>query len=245
MLFWLSFLLASAQAQFAVPALTGPVVDQARMLSPQTEAKMSEFLRALRAAGGTQLQVLTVPDLGGLAIEEASIKVTDQWKLGSAKNDDGILLMVAAKERRVRIEVGQGREGVLPDVVASRIIRDVIVPRFREGNADQAITAGIFAILHYTDPEFLESSGVRAPRGERVLNISPGLLFFIIICFFIFVMLPIGRLGRRRSIWRGTSGYGGWNSGGGWGGFGGGFGGGGGWSGGGGGFSGGGSSGGW
>ncbi len=250
MLSWLFalFIAAPAFAEFVVPPLSGPVVDQAGMLSPRTRDQMDRFIRSLRESGGSQLQVLTVPELAGLSIEEASIRVTDQWKLGGAKQDDGILLMVAAKERRVRIEVGQGREGVLPDVKASRIIREVIVPRFREGNADSAITAGVFAIVHYTDPEFMERSGQAAPRESR--GVSGKKLELYIWLFFILVfILPslfFGRGRRRRSgLWGLPVGYGlgrssHWGGGGG-----GGFGGGGGWGGGGGGFSGGGASGGW
>lgn len=242
------FASAPLYAEFVVPQLSGPVVDQANMLSPATEQQMDRFIRALRDSGGSQLQILTVPELGGLSIEEASIKVTDQWKLGSAQQDDGILLMVAAKERRVRIEVGQGREGDLTDVKSGRIIREVIVPRFREGNADAAITAGILAIVHYTDPKFLESQGHAAPvsrGGPRIKFQNIETLVWIL--FVLFFVLPsfFFRRRRRSGLW--GLGAGGWYGGSsGWGG-GGGFGGGGGgsWGGGGGGFSGGGASGGW
>jgi len=233
-------------AEFQVPALTGPVVDNANMLSPSAERGMEALIRRVKEAGGSQLQVLTVPELGGLSIEEASIKVTDQWKLGSAKDDNGVLLMVAAKERRVRIEVGQGREGVLPDAYASRIVRDVIVPRFRQGDSDAAITAGVYAILHYTDPGFAEDGRPAGSEGyarhEDMSGFETFIMFAAIIFFILFASI-FGRLGRRRSSFWSPGGY---SSGWGGGGFGGGgFGGGGGWSGGGGGFSGGGASGGW
>jgi uncharacterized protein len=240
---------AAAQPQatspnFTVPALTGPVVDDAGMLSQSTRERLSRFLRQLHDEGGTQIQVLTVDNLGGLSIEEASIKVTDQWKLGTAKADNGILLMLSRQERRVRIEVGQGYEGDLPDVTASRIVREVIIPQFKEGDYDRGVTDGVLAIVHYVNPQFLEGHNA-APRGTKI----PGLGFWVImgwILVFILSRLFAGPFGRSRSRWRG-----GWNDwgGGGWGG--GGFGGwgggssGGGWSGGGGGFSGGGASGGW
>lgn len=234
------FALNPAWGQFQVPALTGPVVDQAGMLSPRTQRGMENLLRQLQESGGTQLQVLTIPDLGGLSIEEVGIKVTDAWKLGTGKDDNGVLLLVAAKERRVRIEVGQGREGVLPDITASRIIREVIVPGFREGNADRALTAGVFAILHYTDPEFAEKRGEAVPAQ----GVSKGkkLEMIVWLIFILIFILPSLLFGRRR----GLMGLGGGLAGGGFGGLGGGgFGGGGGWGGGGGGFSGGGASGGW
>lgn len=240
-------LLLSAQAEFTVPPLTGPVVDQAQMLSGETERQMDRFLRQLRDSGGSQVQVLTVPDLGGLPIEEASMKVVEQWKLGGAKADDGILLMLAKAERRVRIEVGQGREGDLPDVRASRIIREVIVPRMRQGDADRAISAGVFAILHYTDPKFLESRGESIPQERSGVPLGKKIELIVWLLFFFIVILPgLFMRRRRRGLWGLATGYGlGRSMGGGWGG-GGGFGGGGGsWGGGGGGFSGGGASGGW
>lgn len=235
------------QPTFAVPALTGPVVDDARMLSQSTRERLSRFLRQLHDEGGTQIQILTVDNLGGLSIEEASIKVTDQWKLGTAKADNGILLMLSKQERRVRIEVGQGYEGDLPDVTASRIVREVIIPQFKEGDFDRGVTDGILAIVHYVNPQFLEGHNA-APRGTKI----SGLGFWLIVGWLlVFLVLPrmLGFRGRSpRGGWRG-----GWDDwgGGGWGG--GGFGGGGwgggssggGWSGGGGGFSGGGASGGW
>lgn len=241
------FLALPAWGEFQVPPLQGPVMDMAQMLSPQTEQGMDRLLRALHSQGGTQLQVLTVENLGGLSIEEASIKVTDQWKLGSAKSDNGVLLLLARDERRVRIEVGQGREGDLPDVVASRIIREVIVPQMRQGGADRALTAGVFAILHYTDPEFLEKSGVRAaaPNAGVAGGLGRKLELFLFLFFGVIFFINAIFFRRRRGLWNVLDG-GGHRGGFGGGGFGGGFGGGGGgWSGGGGGFSGGGASGGW
>ncbi len=244
MMVWLlaAFALNVARAEFQVPSLTGPVVDQANMLSTRTQQGMENLLRQVQDSGGTQLQILTVPDLGGLSIEEASIKVTDQWKLGSAKEDNGVLLLVAAKERRVRIEVGQGREGVLPDITASRIIREVIVPGFRDGNSDRAITAGVFAILHYTDPKFADQRGEGVPEGQedRKMPVGKKIEMIIWLIFILIFMIPSMFFRRRR----GLMGLGGGTFLGG-GGFGGGGFGGGGWGGGGGGFSGGGSSGGW
>lgn len=222
-------------------------MDLASLLKPETEARLTALLQQLNQAGGTQLQVVTVADLGDSPIEEATIKMTDQYKLGSAKGDNGILLLVAAKERRLRIEVGQGREGDLPDARANRIIQEVMIPRLREGSADNAIWAGVMSILHFTDPDFLEAAGQRAPaRGKVSINRKAELFLWLV--FFIFLVFSsiFGRTRRGRAMGAaGAWGLGsGWGGGGGFGG--GGFGGGGGgWSGGGGGFSGGGSSGSW
>lgn len=233
---------SSSAPNFVVPALSGPVVDEGQMLSPSMREKLSRFLRQLNDEGGTQLQVLTVDNLGGLSIEEASIKVTDAWKLGSAKADNGILLMMSRQERRVRIEVGQGHEGDLPDVIASRIVREVIVPQFKQGDMDGGVRAGVLAIVHYVNPKFLEGQNA-APREKDGFPIP---LWVIILVFFTFLLLPrfLGPTFGRRNSRSGWDNWGGGGWGGGFGGFGGSSGGGG-WSGGGGGFSGGGASGGW
>src|SRR4051812_32323250 len=106
--FWLGLLLFAnlAQADFQVPALTGPVVDSAGMFNASTRAGLDRFIRELHDQGGAQLQVAAVSNLGGISIEEASIKITDQWKLGKKKEDRGLLLLFALAERKVRIEVG-------------------------------------------------------------------------------------------------------------------------------------------
>lgn len=247
MIFALVSLGVNAQpTSFEVPALTGPVVDAGGMLHRDTAEKLSRFLRRLQEQGGAQIQVLTVPNLGGLSIEEASIKVTDKWKLGSAKEDNGILLMLSHAERRVRIEVGQGFEGDLPDARASRIVREVIIPRFKQGDIDQGVIDGVLAIVHYVSPQFLDGQNTAGGevRGKRGVPISK--LFFLL--FLIFIVFPIlfGRRSRRSGLAGGLLGYGlGGGFGGGGGAWGGGSGGGGGWSGGGGGFSGGGASGDW
>ena len=106
----LVLLLASSAsaADFEIPPLRSAVTDRAGILSPATREQLESALQHLHKVGGTQLAVLTVPDLAGLTIEQASIEVVDEWKLGSKQADDGVLLMVAPNERKMRIEVGQG-----------------------------------------------------------------------------------------------------------------------------------------
>jgi uncharacterized protein len=236
---------------FEVPRLTSPVVDEAGIMSIDGRQRVEKLVRAVQESGGSQISVLTVKSLGGLSIEEASIKVVDQWKLGRQDKDDGVLLMVAPNDRRLRIEVGRGKEGDLPDAIARRIINQVIGPAFRGGQFDNGILLGVAAIIQKTDPEFdLERAG--APRPRTRSGGSGGaanlilILIFILFMVFMLVLRVIQFLGLmpRSSFTRGygNSGWGGGFGGGsGWGGGGGG----GGWSGGGGGFSGGGSSGSW
>jgi uncharacterized protein len=220
-------------------------MDMADILNSNTEHILESYLRQLHEKGGAQIQVATVPSLEGLAIEEYSIHLTDQWKLGKKKEDRGILLLVAPHERKIRIEVGMGLEGDLPDVVASRIIREVMAPEFTAGNADRAVIDGVRAIAHITDPG-LEDAPM--PKRGRRDNPYRGLIELGVILLFL-IIARLGSGGRRGGGWwfgGGGGGFGGWGGGSfGGGGFGGGSSGGGGWSGGGGGFSGGGASGGW
>lgn len=241
-----TFIFSQAQADFQVPPLTGPVVDQAGLLDRGTEERIDQALRFLRDQGGSQLTVLTVPSLEGLPIEQASIRVTDQWKLGGAKMDNGVLLMIAQNERRVRIEVGQGLEGVLTDVDSKRIIEDSILPLFRAGDYPSGIVVGVHQIARKTDPTIDLSPYLEGVVRDRVPRAHSPIKGWIIIAMVLLFLLLGGGGRRRRGIV--SSGWPGGFSGGGGGGWGGGSSsrrGGGGWSGGGGGFSGGGASGGW
>jgi uncharacterized protein len=256
---WLGFLLATlsalllaapAWAEFAAPRLSGPVVDHADMLSASTEARLDRALRALKVQSGTQLVVLTVKSLEGMTIEQASIQVTDDWKLGSKNEDDGVLLMIARDERKIRIEVGQGREGDLTDAHSKRIIDETMTPLFRTGDVDAGVIVGVYQIAQRTNPEvnltaILEGGGTRrGSRGHR-RQTSPASAFLFLLFGAITVMSRMGRFGYRGGIGRrgaylwGAGALGGSRGFGGGGGLGGGFGGGGG------GFSGGGASGGW
>ncbi len=231
--FALAFAAPASAEDFQVPAFTGEVVDQGSMLSPSTRESLTMALRQFHGGGGSQIVVLTVPDLGGIAVEQASIKVFDQWKPGSTKGDNGILLLVAKAERRARIEVGQGLEGSLPDAYARRIIDDVLVPQFKQGNYDQGIVQAVWAIAARTDPDRKLGVDTPPPRDEP-RDANPKFTFIIFLIIFGVMLLP--RLfGVRPSARSRQTGF--WGGGGGWGGGGWGGGGGGGFSGGGGGSS--------
>ena len=224
--------------EFQVPSLRAPVQDEAQIFSSQVISKISALVSDVRAKGGPQIQILSLPNLQGIQIEEAAIKIVENWKLGEKEKDNGVLILVSKEERKIRIEVGQGLEGDLPDVVAKRISSRVITPFFKSGNMDQGLVEGVIAILSYTFPQYLKDrdlGGVdKAEPQENRKHVS-GLLIFGL-----FILLSLLRLFM-------GGGGGGYSSRGGF--FGGGsFGGGsssGGWSGGGGGFSGGGASGDW
>ncbi len=140
-------LAASVSAQVTVPLLTARVTDQADLLSPQTEQTLTTLLAAHEEATTNQVAVLTIASLQGIPIEEFAFRVADTTGLGTAEKDTGVLLVVAAEDRELRIEVGYGLEGVLPDVIASRIIREQIVPHFRDGAYERGIELGVLAVL--------------------------------------------------------------------------------------------------
>lgn len=225
-----------------VPPLTGPVVDQAGVLSPREVQALSDLARRARAAEGgegPQLGFLLVPTLEGEPIEDFSIRVAEAWKLGSADKDNGLLFVVAVQDRRMRIEVGGGLEGEITDAQSARIVREVLAPAFRQGQYGAGLLAAANRALSYAG---VEIGGVRpAPQRGEERGIP------VVALLFLAMILLARALGgrRRRSFWTG-GGFGPGGFGGIGGGFGGGgFGGGGGWRGGGGGFSGGGASGSW
>lgn len=236
-LLWLHLVFANA---LEIPALTGPVVDAANILNRQTESQLSQILLKLNEGGAAQIQVLTLPSLQGQSIEQASIDIVEKWQLGTAKKDNGVLFLVAAEDRLMRIEVGQGLEGDLPDMTAKRIIDYIVLPHFKKGDFDSGVFLGVQQIIAYVAPQKLgefKEPPVRRARSEKR---KPDL--FIIIIFLIFIFLrafifptffPRSRFGSRHAggFGGGLGGWGGGSSGG--------------WGGGGGGFSGGGASGGW
>lgn len=244
-----ALLFASSAYALEVPALTGRVVDNAKILSSADAARISALLEAHERSTGQQFAVLTVPSLEGTAIEQFSIRVVDAWKLGKKGKDDGLLLLVAPNDRKVRIETGYGLEGSVTDAQASRIIRDVITPEFRSGNYARGIDNGLRALMKVSSGKVPDvPSGDTGDTGEEEPE-RPGLSigFVLFLIFFVtplFLPLLFGR-GRRRGGPFVSGPFGGGFGGGGFGGGGFGGGGGGGFGGGGGGFGGGGSSGNW
>jgi uncharacterized protein len=165
-----SFLLFLGQplraATLEVPELRGRINDVAGMLPNDRALDLEERLTALEQETGHQIVVLTLPSLQGDSLEDFSIRVAETWKIGENTFDNGAILLIAQKERKIRIEVGYGLEGVLPDAVASRIIRETIIPPFRNGDYAAAIEAGIEAIIHVTRAEPLARSTTTAASKE-------------------------------------------------------------------------------
>ena len=130
-----------------IPALSGRVVDSANILSPTTEARLTQQLAAHEASTSNQLVVLTVPDLQGYAIADFALDTAREWQLGQKDLNNGVLLLIARDERKIRIEVGHGLEGDLTDARSKRIIQKVIRPAFKQGDFDGGVAAGTDAIV--------------------------------------------------------------------------------------------------
>ena len=225
-----------ALALVDIPPLNSPVIDQGGMLDPQEQSRLATFLKGTQQEGGPQLQFWSVSTLDGEDIAALAIRAADVWKLGRADKDDGGLLLLAVRERKSRLEVGQGLEGFVPDAVAARLLRNVLKPALQKGNTFEGVSLVFEEVVRMSRGE--QSTLASAGAGKKSI---PTAVIFIFLAFI--ALLRVGSRfgsgvrGSRSSGWGG----GGWGGGGGFGGSGGG----GGWGGGGGGFSGGGSSGDW
>jgi len=230
-----------------IPALTGPIMDEAGIISGEEKKLLEEQVREFVAKGKVQFQIYIIPSLDGEILEEYTIKLTDAWKLGSKEKDNGILFLLSIKDRKMRLEVGQGLEGEVNDAVASRLT-NMLKSYFKEG----AFFEGLSELLKKVD---LILEGIPADKVLQESNKKnghfPWLPVGIGLIYIFFQMLKMRRYAGlsqthyKNGHWGGSSGSG-FSSGGGiFGGGGSSSGGGGGWSGGGGGFSGGGSSGNW
>lgn len=139
--------LATAFAEVAIPSLEHRVTDQTGTLTTEQQAALENRLADFERQKGSQIAVLIVPTTQPEDIAQYSIRVVEQWKLGRKNVDDGILLLVAKNDRTTRIEVGYGLEGVIPDAIAKRIIEEIMVPRFRQGDFAGGINAGVDRLI--------------------------------------------------------------------------------------------------
>lgn len=139
--------------------LTGRVVDAAEILSPEFETALTERLARLEQETLVQLVVATTPSLQGHEIEEYSFKLANAWGIGDAERNDGLLILVAPNERRVRIEVGRGLEQAVKDEEAFLIIKDSITPHFRTGDYESGVSAGVDGLVsEVSSPELKEAA---------------------------------------------------------------------------------------
>lgn len=159
---------SAAAAPASVPTLTGRVTDTTGTLAREQVAALDQRLAAFEARKGVQIAVLMVPTTRPDSIEQYALRVAEQWKLGRGKVDDGALLVVARDDRTLRIEVGYGLEGALPDLTANRIINEFIVPRFAQGDFAGGITAGLDRMMAVIDGEPLPAppQGAASAPGD-------------------------------------------------------------------------------
>lgn len=162
-----------------IPYLTGRVTDNAQILSAETRRSLTEILKKHEFSTSNQVAVLTVPTLDGQSIEDFAVAVFEEWKLGQKGKDNGILIVVAPNDRRMRIEVGYGLEGVVTDIMAGRIIRDIMTPKFKKGDFNGGITDGtnaVIKLLEGGEVQQISSTKSDADDESGFLNIEdPGL----------------------------------------------------------------------
>jgi len=187
---------AFAQALAPVPQLTAPVTDLTGTLTPDQVSALEAKLRAFEQAKGSQVAVLIVPTTQPEVIEQYSIRVVDQWKLGRGKVDDGVLVLVALNDRKVRLEVGYGLEGALPDATANRIIQQDILPSFKRGDYYGGINTGVDRVMRVIEGEPLPEPEFSPPAAgiPGLFNLLPFLFIFAIVGGSIFRRL-FGRVG--------------------------------------------------
>lgn len=158
---WLGLTALGAAADVAVPPLKARVTDLTGTLTAGQTATLENELVQFEARKGSQLAVLIVPTTRPETIEQYGIRVADAWKLGRKGVDDGAILLVAKNDRELRIEVGYGLEGVIPDAVANRIIDEIIVPFFKQGDYYGGIQAGVTRLIRLIDGEPLPPPSAR------------------------------------------------------------------------------------
>ena len=196
---WLALvaLAVPASAQDFPERGRSPVVDQAELLSPQQEAELTRKSEALEQQTGRQFVVATVSSLGDRTIEDYGYQLGRHWEIGREKEDDGVILLVAPNEKKVRIETGYGAEGFLPDILAGRIIRNDILPRFRDGDMAGGIMAGADAVIQQMSlpadqarENVAQAEAAEAARDEAGSGFFPLLFWGMII---LFVLLGMAR----------------------------------------------------
>jgi uncharacterized protein len=168
-------------AQQPIPPPRARVTDTTGTLDAAARSSLESKLAAFEQRKGSQIFVLMVPTTAPESLEQYSLRVAEAWQPGRRKIDDGLLLLIAKDDRRMRIEVGYGLEGAVPDALAKRIIAERIVPRFYEGDFSGGVNAGVDALIGLVDGEPLPApEGVEQGPGGDALGYLPVVLFFAI-----------------------------------------------------------------
>ncbi len=175
-----------------VPVLKGRVNDYGDMISPAVEAELEQKLKAFENSDSTQIVILTVSSLEGDSLEDFTIRVAEKWKIGQAKKDNGVIIFAAKNDKKMRIEVGRGLEGVLTDLLTGRILDNVIRPKFRAADFDGGFTAGVDSIILASRGEFKNDG---APSSQ-VKSSSPGKFFIIMLFVLYFAVMIFSRISK-------------------------------------------------
>jgi len=205
LLLLLALVFAGPLAAQTFPPLTGRVVDQANLLSPAQEVDLSSKSAALEAQTGRQFVVATVNSLEGRTIEDYGYRLGRHWQIGRKGEDDGVILLVAPNEKKVRIETGYGARVFLTDAVSSLIVRNAILPRFRDGDMAGGIMAGADAIISQMrlSPEQAQRNASAAAARESARSDEGGgflpLIFWAMIIGFVLLSM-VRRSGGRRYL---------------------------------------------
>ena len=185
-------------AEVEVPALKARVTDLTGALDPQQRSALEQKLAAFETAKGSQVAVLIVPTTQPEAIEQYAIRVADEWKLGRKGVGDGVLLLIAKDDRKMRLEVGRGLEGAVPDAVAKRITADIIAPYFRKGDFHGGVVAGVERLIKVIEGEPLPEPAAKSrSTGGGFEEIEVLLIIGFVMVFVVggFLRAWLGRFG--------------------------------------------------
>ncbi len=181
----------------AAPPLERPIIDQTESLANEDIDRIAQLINAERQKKSFQIGVLMIPTLGSDdSLEEYSLKVARQWGIGDKKKSNGVLLLIAKNDRKMRIEVGNGMEGSLTDARASQIIRNTIAPKFRSGDYAGGVEAGVKRIIDAAEGRNLSDNDI---DGESIVSMLFIVIFITIIV--IAILKGNGSNGRRRRYW--------------------------------------------
>ena len=186
----------SVSATFPVPPNDGFVTDTAGLLSSDQEQSIEAEIGAYRRETSNEIAVAIIKNLQGSAIEEAGLEIGRKWGIGAGQKNNGILMLIAYEERQVRIEVGYGLEGAVPDIVAKGIVEMDMIPKFRDGDYGGAITAALDSLKKHIGGEY-KSDRYAVGEGE------PGLLPYVFFVLFILLQGLIAVMARSKTWWLG------------------------------------------
>jgi uncharacterized protein len=189
----LVFSAITAAAQ-PLPKPAGRITDLANVIDAATEAELDGRLDQLEQKTSSEVAVVTVPSLDGMPVEDYAVRLFKEWGVGQAKSDNGVLVLVAPNEREMRIEVGYGLEGILPDGLAGAIIRDTFIPRFRDNDYNDGIRDGVVRVIDVVEKQQVLSAEELAAFNERGDDMPEWLIipFFGLFVTIGFVMVGLG-----------------------------------------------------